>query len=890
MRPFFNINQNTQKDINKLLIPKPKTNQKTLKKSITNVHKLNKENEEHLLDILYQHLLKVYQSKKYQKIISDIEEKDNLLNKNSLASFNLLYLKILCFLKEFNLILENELNNPFEKNIGFKPLENQLNKIQEEFRKLLTFANNENNIHYEKITQLYSKILFCFSLLYRLKDDYTKCLSNIILSLNLLKIFFIKNIKGNEIKTYKIYCINILHAISLFIMDNNIKEALKYAYLLLKICEISIKICKLNNNQNKIPNFIDFLYFDFIFTGLCYEFLEDDENAFEFYKLAFNLRRLLSEKNKKRYLFFSINLTERFKEKFVEKEKIKEIQMKEQIEKEKEERIKRKLKKKNEELFYISKGFTVNPNKYNNFENYLTKKYFNSNNLKKIEKLNDDLVNLVYNNTKFNQTNSYFSEEKKKKISYETKKNLYHFEIYKNLLSDNYKKFITKNEILEFNNPVKAYDSIKKIQIYLNQQIQKNMINLKNKKNSKSMKIIKTFRFDNPKNSNKIIQSKSNQNIFNNKNNNNNKINNNNKNININNKNDNNINNNDISNNIDINNNNNNNINNNNINIYNNNNNKTGNNNNNINISNNNNNNINNNNINIYNNKIDNNNKTNNNNNNKIDNNNNNNNNISNNKINNNNKIDNNNKILNRTTSNYLTKTNPNLFPKNEKKRILLKNKSFNATSYKIIHSRNNSNNFKKNLFCLTRNLSNDFDKKNIDKFLLSKNYFNKYIYLDNLSMKELDFQKTILNLKKDHSNGYFKTVKDDFSKSNNENEIEELAYKTFIYLKNKSYDNNNNNNNINIENNIILNKFQNTNKIKGIFTGIFTGEKNRKSIADSFSKVLQKYIDKENKIKQIKMKLENQEFIKKTNEENLIKINNKIVEINNKIKNMKKK
>ena len=876
MRPFFNINQNTQKDINKLLIPKPKTNQKTLKKSITNVHKLNKENEEHLLDILYQHLLKVYQSKKYQKIISDIEEKDNLLNKNSLASFNLLYLKILCFLKEFNLILENELNNPFEKNIGFKPLENQLNKIQEEFRKLLTFANNENNIHYEKITQLYSKILFCFSLLYRLKDDYTKCLSNIILSLNLLKIFFIKNIKGNEIKTYKIYCINILHAISLFIMDNNIKEALKYAYLLLKICEISIKICKLNNNQNKIPNFIDFLYFDFIFTGLCYEFLEDDENAFEFYKLAFNLRRLLSEKNKKRYLFFSINLTERFKEKFVEKEKIKEIQMKEQIEKEKEEKIKRKLKKKNEELFYISKGFTVNPNKYNNFENYLTKKYFNSNNLKKIEKLNDDLVNLVYNNTKFNQTNSYFSEEKKKKISYETKKNLYHFEIYKNLLSDNYKKFITKNEILEFNNPVKAYDSIKKIQIYLNQQIQKNMINLKNKKNSKSMKIIKTFRFDNPKNSNKIIQSKSNQNIFNNKNNNNNnnKINNN-KNININNKNDNNINNNDISNNIDINNNNN--INNNIINIYNNN--KTEN-NNNINISNNNN-------INIYNNKIDNNNKINNNNN-KIDNNNNNNNNISNNKITNNNKIDNNNKILNRTTSNYLTKTNPNLFPKNEKKRILLKNKSFNATSYKIIHSRNNSNNFKKNLFCLTRNLSNDFEKKNIDKFLLSKNYFNKYIYLDNLSMKELDFQKTILNLKKDHSNGYFKTVKDDFSKSNNENEIEELAYKTFIYLKNKSYDNNNNN--INIENNIILNKFQNTNKIKGIFTGIFTGEKNRKSIADSFSKVLQKYIDRGNKIKQIKMKLENQEFIKKTNEENLIKINNKIVEINNKIKNMKKK
>jgi len=412
---FLNLNTKfTQKDINKLFIPKPNNNQIPIKKSFTNVKKKT-ENEEQLLEILYNHLLKVYQSKKYQKVIADIEEKENLL-KNFSASFNLLHLKILCLLKEFNLILENELNNPFKKNIGFKPLENQLNKIQEEFKKLLTFTNNENIIHYEKITQLYSKILFCFSLLYRLKDDYTKCLSNIILSLNLLKIFFIKNIKANEIKTYKIYCINILHAISLFIMDNNFKEALKYAYLLLKICEISIKICKLNNNQNKIPNFIDFLYFDFIFTGLCYEFLEDDLNAFEFYKLAFNLRRLLSEKNKRRYLFISINLTERFKEKFVEKEKNKEIQIKEQIEKAKEEKMKKKLKKRNEELYYISEGFTVNPNKYNNFENFLTKKLFNNNNLKKIEKLNDDLVNLVYNNTKFNQRNSYSSEEKKKKI------------------------------------------------------------------------------------------------------------------------------------------------------------------------------------------------------------------------------------------------------------------------------------------------------------------------------------------------------------------------------------------------------------------------------------------------------------------------------------------
>ena len=44
--------------------------------------------------------------------------------------------------------------------------------------------------------------------------------------------------------------------------------------------------------------------------------------------------------------------------------------------------------------------------------------------------------------------------------------------------------------------------------------------------------------------------------------------------------------------------------------------------------------------------------------------------------------------------------------------------------------------------------LESDFERKNLDKNLMTKNYLRKYAYYDKLSDKELKFQKEILHFK----------------------------------------------------------------------------------------------------------------------------------------------
>ena len=45
-----------------------------------------------------------------------------------------------------------------------------------------------------------------------------------------------------------------------------------------------------------------------------------------------------------------------------------------------------------------------------------------------------------------------------------------------------------------------------------------------------------------------------------------------------------------------------------------------------------------------------------------------------------------------------------------------------------------------------------DFEKKNLDKNLMTKNYLRKYSYYDKLSTKELKFQKQILYFKENNT------------------------------------------------------------------------------------------------------------------------------------------
>ena len=80
--------------------------------------------------------------------------------------------------------------------------------------------------------------------------------------------------------------------------------------------------------------------------------------------------------------------------------------------------------------------------------------------------------------------------------------------------------------------------------------------------------------------------------------------------------------------------------------------------------------------------------------------------------------------------------------------------------------------------------LENDFERKYMDKSILSSRYFKKISYLDSLIVKELSFQKKILKLKENSSKMYFGIVEKDLNK--NKKQAEESAYHTYLILKNK--------------------------------------------------------------------------------------------------------
>ena len=77
--------------------------------------------------------------------------------------------------------------------------------IQQDFEKMISLSNGNSQIQEEKSIQLYSKILFYYSYLWRLKDNYIKALSYLTLALNLLKIYFLKFGFALEQSIYSIY-------------------------------------------------------------------------------------------------------------------------------------------------------------------------------------------------------------------------------------------------------------------------------------------------------------------------------------------------------------------------------------------------------------------------------------------------------------------------------------------------------------------------------------------------------------------------------------------------------------------------------------------------------------------------------------------------------------
>ena len=163
-----------------------------------------------------------------------------------------------------------------------------------------------------------------------------------------------------------------------------------------------------------------------------------------------------------------------------------------------------------------------------------------------------------------------------------------------------------------------------------------------------------------------------------------------------------------------------------------------------------------------------------------------------------------------------------------------------------------------------------DFEKKNLDKNLMTKNYLRKYSYYDKLSDKELKLQKQILYFK--HNNTLYnqrKTVEEKDGIITKD----DIANISLIINENSKVKP------------VVDEKMIELNLIKESLTS----KNNSMSVKmkSAMSKVINKYIEERKKLMK-KQKIVNTEEIKAINDKNLLQLNFSIKNINNSISHIK--
>ena len=228
----------------------------------------NEEEKEKKLEFLYHKYINSYKKKKYDNIINDVTNKKNIFNKNSPMSFNIFLLKICCLLKELKDEYIQLIKYKTEKN-NFVEISKKIVKVIKEFKFISSVIDINNKNHYEQITQIYCKFLIYLSLIYKLKEEYIKSLEYLIIGINSLKIYFIKQKTASDIRTYTIYSKIILLIINQLIGDNNYTQALFYCNMNFKILEIIFKFMKLKNiKQKQKLKFLEYIGYNYLFIGL----------------------------------------------------------------------------------------------------------------------------------------------------------------------------------------------------------------------------------------------------------------------------------------------------------------------------------------------------------------------------------------------------------------------------------------------------------------------------------------------------------------------------------------------------------------------------------------------------------------------------------------------
>jgi hypothetical protein len=191
--------------------------------------------------------------------------------------------------------------------------------------------------------------------------------------------------------------------------------------------------------------------------------------------------------------------------------------------------------------------------------------------------------------------------------------------------------------------------------------------------------------------------------------------------------------------------------------------------------------------------------------------------------------------------------------------------KNYNLkTTGKKIKFRNNCNFKYSNSYSF---LENDFERKYLDKNMLSNRYFKKVAHLDSLLVKELSFQKSMLKLKGNSSKMFFGIHEKDLDFNNNINKIKgikENAYNTYLILDNKAKE-----------------------ELQKIKLENYNNRNDKANVLDYYQnnifKMFHKYIQtsKEKAAKKLRIYSENAKNVKQNNEKRLLFLNNGLNELN---------
>ena len=171
--------------------------------------------------------------------------------------------------------------------------------------------------------------------------------------------------------------------------------------------------------------------------------------------------------------------------------------------------------------------------------------------------------------------------------------------------------------------------------------------------------------------------------------------------------------------------------------------------------------------------------------------------------------------------------------------------------------------------------ISPELENRKLDKYIFNNKYFKEFKYFENLSNKELDFQKQFLELKNNNSKMYFKGF--DKELKNNGKISRDEIYNSFLILhdkvisKDKNYEK---------EIKTEIERKKKPKIIGSVFKSVTNKIKEGKGVKNAMRKVLDRYIS-EQKIAHKDKSLISVEEINKKNEYSIMKLNDNINEIN---------